>query len=517
MVGTKNFTNDFIQKSIQKFGNRYKYLSEYKSIHELIKLKCKDHNTVFDISARNHLRSDTGSCPKCKEKNMKNIKSVEESYFFDKSKIIFGKQFDYSKVNYKNKKEKIVLICKKHNFEFTIKPISHYKSPYGGCKNCINVSKNKKILKIIKKESYNLFDFSNIQLELTKNTIQTIKCNNCKGNINICLAKFNGVCLGCSKIEKDKRKETKEKLLKIGKKIENIVQMRKSFKPDEYIKKINIDDIENYYVSNYGKVFNKDKKELNGHINLQGYVFVRLYLYGKSSLYRVHRLVCSTFNYNNIENKNIVDHINRIRHDNRASNLRWVTQKENMGNKSDKVTNKNYDLIEKYNNLDKNDEKFRIIKVSSYGNLSNYSISNYGKIKNNKTKQILKPYITDEGYIHILLNLNGNRKNIPIHRLVCEIFNSKKDDKYNDKFVVNHINEIKHDNYYKNLEWCTVKKNNRHSKCIKINMLDDNKNIIKAFPSYTKAYHFLKLKNSGCIKTQMDKERKAYGYYWSLG
>jgi hypothetical protein len=44
-----------------------------------------------------------------------------------------------------------------------------------------------------------------------------------------------------------------------------------------------------------------------------------------------------------------------------------------------------------------------------------------------------------------------NRLNIPIHRLVCEFFNEKINSNDN---VVNHINEIKHDNYYENLEWC---------------------------------------------------------------
>ena len=47
-------------------------------------------------------------------------------------------------------------------------------------------------------------------------------------------------------------------------------------------------------------------------------------------------------------------------------------------------------------------------------------------------------------------------------------------------------------------------------------MLDDNKNVIKTFYSYTEAFKHLKLKHSGCIKKQMDKSRKAYGYYWSI-
>ena len=43
--------------------------------------------------------------------------------------------------------------------------------------------------------------------------------------------------------------------------------------------------------------------------------------------YNMHRLVCETF-HENTENKYSVDHINRIRNDNRACNLRWATAKE---------------------------------------------------------------------------------------------------------------------------------------------------------------------------------------------
>jgi hypothetical protein len=184
-----------------------------------------------------------------------------------------------------------------------------------------------------------------------------------------------------------------------------------------------------------------------------------------------------------------------------------------MNNKNEPNVNKNNEIINNYFYLKKDDENFKIILNSNYGNFENYSVSNYGRIRNNKNNKILKPTITDEGYLNILLLNNENRLNIPIHRLVCEFFNKKTN---NNHIVVNHINEIKNDNYFKNLEWVSIKKNNQHSKNISVNMLDDDKNIIKTFSSYTEACKYLKLKHSGCIKTQMDKCRKAYGYYWSI-
>ena len=47
---------------------------------------------------------------------------------------------------------------------------------------------------------------------------------------------------------------------------------------------------------------------------------------------RVHRIVAETF-IPNTEDKPEVDHINRIRTDNRVENLRWVTRLENAQNR----------------------------------------------------------------------------------------------------------------------------------------------------------------------------------------
>ena len=60
-----------------------------------------------------------------------------------------------------------------------------------------------------------------------------------------------------------------------------------------------------------------------------GYYVIRIL--GK--LFQVHRVVAETF-HANPENKPTVDHINRVRTDNRACNLRWAThheQNENSG------------------------------------------------------------------------------------------------------------------------------------------------------------------------------------------
>ena len=108
----------------------------------------------------------------------------------------------------------------------------------------------------------------------------------------------------------------------------------------------------------------------------------------------------------------------------------------------------------------------RDVRMSINGCKKNH-VTNYGR-KNILVKKIqergngfrisktcILKVRTYRGYLKVSLLINGKTKLVSVHRLVAEAFiaNPKK------LPVVNHKNEIKHDNRAINLEWCTTKYN----------------------------------------------------------
>ena len=87
---------------------------------------------------------------------------------------------------------------------------------------------------------------------------------------------------------------------------------------------------ERYEISNMGNI-RRGVKPLVPGLDTYGYRQVNLYGGGKRYTRKVYRLVIEAFNPN-IENKPQIDHINRIRTDDRLENLRWATASENVRN-----------------------------------------------------------------------------------------------------------------------------------------------------------------------------------------
>lgn len=89
---------------------------------------------------------------------------------------------------------------------------------------------------------------------------------------------------------------------------------------------------DDYLVSDEGKVYSKrTNKILRSGLDKDGYLTHILCVNGERHTTKVHRLVAIAF-IPNPDNKPAIDHINENKQDNRVSNLRWVTNKENSNN-----------------------------------------------------------------------------------------------------------------------------------------------------------------------------------------
>jgi len=109
-------------------------------------------------------------------------------------------------------------------------------------------------------------------------------------------------------------------------------------------------DYPNYLIYEDGRVFSKKR---NIFLKIQtmtqtGYLYVNFRKGGKRKNFTIHRLLAIHY-IPNPENKPYVDHINRIRDDNRIENLRWVTSSENNQNTRKSKNNKSGHKYISYN------------------------------------------------------------------------------------------------------------------------------------------------------------------------
>lgn len=97
--------------------------------------------------------------------------------------------------------------------------------------------------------------------------------------------------------------------------------------------------------------------------------------------------------------------------------------------------------------------------------LSNYSVSNFGRVRSNnyhrEKRTVILKINTNHRYPKLSMCIDGKKFNKDVHRMVAELFVEGKSEVRNH---VNHKDKNKLNNHYTNLEWTSTAENNTH-KC----------------------------------------------------
>jgi hypothetical protein len=130
-LSRKLTTEEFVLRARQVHGDKYYYNKvNYRSTDTPVIITCPTHGD-FSQEPRGHLWGS--GCPECYYDKAGEYSKLTTKQFIERSIIVHGNKYDYSKVIYNNMHEKVVIGCNVHgNFKQT--PNSHLHG--SGCFKC---------------------------------------------------------------------------------------------------------------------------------------------------------------------------------------------------------------------------------------------------------------------------------------------------------------------------------------------------------------------------------------------
>ena len=102
----------------------------------------------------------------------------------------------------------------------------------------------------------------------------------------------------------------------------------------------------------------------------------------------------------------------------------------------------------------------------------NYSVSDFGNVRNNKTSRIIKGRDNTNGYLRVCLMKNKQKHDIKLHQLVAKAFLANPE----NKKCVDHIDNNTHNNNLINLRFATPAQN-QHNRSINKNNTSGTKGV----------------------------------------
>lgn len=172
-------SEQFINESKKIHDDKYNYsLVDYINNYTKVSVICQIHG-IFKQTPNNHLRGQ--GCSKCSHIKINEFNTSNLNEFITKSNLKHKNKYDYSLVEYKNGRTKVVIICHIHG-KFEQTPNAHRKGQ--GCHKCSNLNISKMRSEILNKDKFiknciekhcNKYDYNKVDYINSKTKV-TIIC-----------------------------------------------------------------------------------------------------------------------------------------------------------------------------------------------------------------------------------------------------------------------------------------------------------------------------------------------------
>ena len=151
-----------------------------------------------------------------------------------------------------------------------------------------------------------------------------------------------------------------------------------------------------------------------------------------------------------------------------------------------------------------------------------YEVSDLGIVKSLKygKEKILKPWKNHNGYLHVDICKDGQKKMSLVHRIVAEAFIPNP----NNLETINHKDEVKTNNVASNLEWMSQKDNinyGTHNKRVaeslskQVQMFNKSTGeLLATFPSLMEAERVTGINKGNICSCCNGKRKSVGGYIW---
>lgn len=143
------------------------FKTKFSGIKKKMLITCPKHGDFYQL-ARYHILG--GCCPKCSSESVVDGKRKGAKSFIDEAISVHGEKYDYSKVDYRNNRTAVCIVCPEHG-EFWQIPSVHLNG--GGCPKCAgkhHYSKEEIIAKF-KKVHGEKYDYSKVDFKTIKDKV----------------------------------------------------------------------------------------------------------------------------------------------------------------------------------------------------------------------------------------------------------------------------------------------------------------------------------------------------------